>query len=183
MDDLPHSPYLVVPTLPSTMKELTDDASRLLSNLRETDFPGIARKIEDLLGSAREQVGELQTNQLTTRLSTAAESFGQFMKSPDLRAAVEHIELAAAQLQRLSSNIDARVPPLATNLSLTLAAASETTRDLRDFLALRNQLGEQTQALLEQLNQTARSIEDFADFLRRHPNALITGREGEGQVR
>jgi paraquat-inducible protein B len=44
------------------------------------------------------------------------------------------------------------------------------------LLNLRNQLGEQTQNLLDQLDQTALSIQQLSDFLQRHPNALISGR-------
>ncbi len=173
---LPPSPYPVVPTVPSTMAEVTEDISRVLSHLRETDFPGIARQIEAVLASARRQIGELETNQLTSHVSAAAASFSQFMSSPDLRDAVAHIHAAAASLQTLVTNLNTQVQPLATNLNATLASAGESAQSLRDLVALRNQLGQQTQDLLKQLDQTARTFEQFADVLERHPNALLTGR-------
>ncbi len=176
--DLPPARYPVVPTVPPTVAELTDNVSHILSNLRQTDFPGIAQHIEDVLASVRRQLGELETNHLTTHVSAAAASFGQFMGSRDLHDAVARIQSAAAGLQELVTNLNTQVPPLATNLNSTLASASQTAQNLQDFLTLRNQLGQQTQDLMKQLNQTARAIEQLADFLERHPNALITGRAG-----
>lgn len=177
--DLPASQYPVVPTVPSTMSAVTDDISGILSKLRNTDFQGIARQLKDVLASANRQIGELETNQLTTHISSAAASFDQFMNSPDLHAAVTHIQMAAANLQSLATNLNTQIQPLATNLNTTLTSANETAQNLRDFLALRNQLGQDTQSLMRQFNQTARSLEQLADFLERHPNALIAGRARE----
>jgi paraquat-inducible protein B len=174
--DMPASPYPVIPTVPSTMSELTDNISHILSKIREMDFPGISQRLEDVLASARRQIGELETNRLTTHISDAAASFDHFMSSPDLHQAVTRIQTAAGSLQTLVTNLNSQVPPVVTNLNTTLASAGQTVQDLRDFLALRNELGQQMQDLLKQLNRTARAIEQLADFLERHPNALITGR-------
>jgi len=173
---LPAASYPVIPTVPSAMSELTDDFSRILSQLRKIDFSGISEQLEDLLSSARRQIGELETNRLTTHISAAAASFDQFMSSPDLHDALGHVQTAAADLQTLVTNLNTQVQPLATNLNTTLGSAGETVQDLRDFINLRNQLGQQTQDLLRQLDHTARAIEQLANFLERHPNAFITGR-------
>lgn len=173
---LPPSPYPVIPERPSEMSEMANNVSRILDHLRATDFPGLARQAADLLASARGEIGEWQTNRLSDHFSSAAQSLGQFMKSDELREALARIRDMAADLQTLTTNLDARVTPLATNLNHTLAAADETARNLRDFLALRNELGEQTRQLMEQLDETARDIQQLADYLDRHPNALITGR-------
>ncbi|HEY3860524.1 MAG TPA: MlaD family protein [Verrucomicrobiae bacterium] len=173
---LPKQPLPVVPLGPSKMTEMTDNVAGVLAHLRETDFPGAVRQAEDALASARRQIDQLQTNRLTDNFSSAAASVGQFVKSEELHGAVAHIQGAAADLQKLIGNLDARVPELATNLNATLAATSQTAGDLRDFLSLRNQLGEQTRQLMEQFDETARDIQQLTDFLDRHPNALITGR-------
>lgn len=176
LEGLSSAKYPVVPTVPSTMSELTDSLSSILDNLRKTDFTGLAQQATDAIASARRQLDELETNRMTAHISTAAESLDRFMTSPDLQRAVTHIQAAATELQQLATNLNTQVSPLATNLNRTLASAGETARNLRDFVALRNQLGQQTQDLLKQLDRTARSIEQLADFLERHPNALLTGR-------
>lgn len=178
---LPPSPYPVIPTVASTMSELSGDISGIVSNVKRIDFQGLIRHVNGVLTSAQGQINELGTNHLTDHVSSAAASFGDFMHSSELRGAVARIQDAAANLQKLTSTLNADVGPACTNLNVTLASARQSVQELHDFLAVRNQLGEQTQELLQQLNETARSIEQLSDFLRRHPNALISGRADQNQ--
>lgn len=174
---LPATSYPVIPAAPSKMSQIVDDASDIVAQVRQADIPGAVRKLEEVLDSTHRQIGQLQTNQLASHISSAADSISAFMKSPDLRDSLLHIRSAAADLQAMITNVNARVPTVASNLNTTLVGADATARNLRDFLALRNQLGEQTWELLDQLDQAARSIKELADFLERHPNALIAGRQ------
>lgn len=176
LEQTPDLPYPVVPSVPSKMSELSDNVSDILDHLRQIDFSNTIQQVNATLASARGQIMELQTNQLTDHVSAAAKSFGDFMSSADLRQAITRLQLAAASFQTLVTNVDAQVRPAGTNLDATLASARRAAADLDDLLTLRNQLGEQTHELLEQLNQTSRAIEQLADFVKRHPNALITGR-------
>ncbi|HVM49634.1 MAG TPA: MlaD family protein [Candidatus Acidoferrum sp.] len=174
--DMPPSPYPVVPTIPATMSELTENISGILANIHKMDFPGISKQLEGVLASARDQLGEMQTNRLTSNISSAAQSIDRFASSAELRDAVGRIRTAAAGLQTLVTNLNTQVQPLATNLDATLAAAGQTVRGARNLLSGRNELGQELQDVLNQLDRTARAIEELAQFLDRHPNALITGR-------
>lgn len=179
--DLPASSLPVIPTVASAMSKLSGDVSGVLSNLKQIDIKGLMKQVNGVIASARGQLDELGTNHLTDHVSSAAESFGNLMKSPELHGAVERIQGAAANLQILETNLNAQVEPACTNLEATLTSAKASVQELHDFLGSRSQLGEQTQELLQQLNQTARSIQQLSDFLQRHPNALISGRTGQNQ--
>ena len=176
MTGLPRSSYPVVPTVPSAMSQLTGNITGILSDIHRIDFESIVKQINGVLLSVQGQVGELETNRLTDHISDAAQSLGQFVNSSNLHDAVARIQDAAANFQTLVTNLNVQVQPATANLNATLVSARQSVQALQDFLTLRNQLGEQTQDLLEQLNQTARAIEQLSDFLQKHPNALITGR-------
>ena len=180
----PGSAYPVVPTIPSTMTEVTAAASQIFGNLRQADFAGIARQVKKVLETVDQQVGELQTNRLTDHLSAAADSMQRLAASTNLEVAVAGIREAATSLNGLLTNLNTKVGPLSTQLGATLAqsktalaSANQTALEVHDFVALRNQLGEQTRDLVQQLTQTARTIEELAGFLEEHPKALLTGRE------
>lgn len=181
---LPPSAYPVVPTVPSTMTEVTAAASEILGNLRKTDFAGISRQASEVLGSIDRQLSELETNHLTDHLSAAADSFGRLTTSTNLYGAVRGIQDATASLNGLLTNLNVQILPLSGQLGstlaqskTTLASINQTAIELQEFVALRNQLGEQTGDLVQQLTRTARTIERLVSFLERHPNALLTGRE------
>ncbi|HUA65525.1 MAG TPA: MlaD family protein [Alphaproteobacteria bacterium] len=173
---LPSSPYPVVPAVPAKMAQLTDNISGIVSNLHQIDFGRLGQQINAVLVAANGQIAELQTNRLTDHISTAALSVGDFMNSADLRAAVARLDASASTLQSLLTNLNAQVAPTGTNLNATLVSARQSVEALQDFVKLRNQLGEQTYELMNQLNETARSVEQLSDFLQQHPNSIITGR-------
>jgi len=181
---LPPSQYPVVPSVPSTMSELTGDASQIVANLSHADFQGLVEQAKDVLTATRRQLDTLEKNQLTDHVSSAAESVDTLISSPELQDAIVQVRAAAEHLQELVADLDKQVAPLGNNLNATLrqgqatlTTVDQTAANLANFLSPGNQLGEQTRELLSQLTQTARTIERLAAFLERHPNALVTGRE------
>lgn len=173
---LPASSVPVVPAIPSTMAELTDNISGILSNLHQIDYHGLVKQVNGVFVSAHDVMGQLQTNHLTDHISTAVQSVQDFMTSSNLQSALTQLQGVASTLQGLMTNLNAQVAPAGANLNATLKSANESLGTLQDFLKVHNQLGEQTYELMNQLNQTARSIQQLSDFLQQHPNALITGR-------
>lgn len=183
VSDIPASPFPVVPVLPSTMSELMAKVSGILSSVHQIDFGHLGQQINAVLMAAHGQIAELQTNRLTDHISTAAQSVGDFMNSTDLRAAIARLHDSASTLQILLTNLNAQVAPAGTNLNATLNSARESVAALQDFLKVRNQLGEQTYQLMNQLDETARSIQQLSDFLQQHPNSIITGRSRQDHAK
>ncbi|MCL5097029.1 MAG: MlaD family protein [Candidatus Omnitrophica bacterium] len=136
---IPSSEYPIVPTLPSTFSEVTETIPQILTELRKTDLPGIAQRLKEVLEVTRVQIAELQTNRLTAHISSAAESLDKFITSPELHGAVAHVQSAASGFRGLIADIDAQVAPLGTNINATLGSFNQTSRNLQDFLTLRNQ--------------------------------------------
>jgi paraquat-inducible protein B len=178
----PASPRPVIPVLPSTMSQLMDNLSGTVANLHKIDYHALVEQVNGVLVAAHGQINELQTNHLTDHISTAAQSVGDFVSSSDLRSAVARLQDTASAFQGLAKNLNAQVAPAATNLNATLNSAKQSLETLQDFLQLRNQLGEQTYQLMDQLNETARSVQQLSDFLQRHPDALITGRAKQNDI-
>lgn len=173
---LPASPNPVVPAIPSTTSQLMAHLSGIVSNLHQIDYHGLVEQINGVLMAVHGQIDELQTNHLTDHISGAAVSIGDFASSPDLRSVVVRLQHTALAFQNLATNLNTQVAPASTNLDATLNSAKQSLAALQDFLQSRNQLGEQTYELMDQLEKTARSVEQLSDFLQKHPNALITGR-------
>lgn len=179
---LPSSPYPIIPAIPSTMSQLTGNISGILTSLHQIDYHGLAQQVNDLLAVTHGQIAELQTNHLTDQISAAARSVGDFANSSNLRAAVAQLRDSAATFQNVMTNLNAQVRPAGAHLNAALESARESVETLQDFLKVHSQLGEQTYQLMNQLNETARSIEQLSEFLQQHPNALITGRKKQNDT-
>jgi paraquat-inducible protein B len=83
----------------------------------------------------------------------------------------------------LAEKLNVRVDPLADGLTNVLAQASGTLQqfrgageNLRTMLAPESSVRNELELALQQLGGAAQSISSLAEFLNRHPNALIVGR-------
>ena len=61
----------------------------------------------------------------------------------------------------------------------TLAEMRRSVESLGNVLAPNAPLQSELTATLDQLSTAARAITDLAEFLKRHPNALISGKKSE----
>jgi len=104
--------------------------------------------------------------------------------SPELTNALAAVPATLNQYRLLAEKIDRRLDPLADSATNTLAQASETLAELRGgaenlraLLAPDSELRHDVTLALEQLANAAQAVSALTEFLKQHPNALITGRE------
>ena len=103
-------------------------------------------------------------------------------------AAPEVIETSVTQpldqYRLLGEKLNSQVDPVASSVTNSLAQASRAlvqlrgaADDLRSMFRPEAPLRQDLDQLLQQLSGTAESISALVEFLKQHPNALITGRE------
>jgi paraquat-inducible protein B len=88
------------------------------------------------------------------------------------------------QYRLLGEKLNGRVDPLADSLTNSLGEANRTlaqvrgaAENLKVMLAPNSPVRNDLDQALEQLAGAAQSIATLAEFLKQHPNALITGRQ------
>jgi paraquat-inducible protein B len=195
--------YPEVPTIPS-------GTEALLKALEKIPLQEIALKtakaiegIERLINST--ETGEVVKNLNTTlkgfqkvagKLDGAVDEFGQGLK--DVRVLVRRVDAqvdplvaeargALGDAQTLLKDADREVVPLAAGLRKTLDEAGGVLGEARLALKKASELISDESILsaeilnsLEELNRTLRSIQLLAEFLKQHPEALITGKRPAG---
>jgi len=199
--------YPEIPTILSTFANLTVSLETLpiqetVAEVR-TMVQGINQFIrsEDLKQAvARFNVALDDTSQLVRHVDTKVDPFSdQFSGTADeTRATLKQIRETVARLEdridatlrafeKLTNNVNDRVDPLATNLNETLQELRAGVEQAKSTLATLESVVEQDSPLqfrlnaaLEELSAAARSVRDLADYLERHPEALIRGKSGSG---
>ncbi|BBO67629.1 paraquat-inducible protein B [Desulfosarcina alkanivorans] len=149
--------YPVLPTIPNTVEEIAATAKRLLDR-----FNGLA--LEKTLTDIREAA--IQVKAMTG--------------SRTLESAIDNIDQSFAQFMKVTTDInDGTLPKL--NGVLDQARASLARGE--EALATANTvLGEGLPAaanlnrLLLELQEAARAVEALADYLERHPDAIVYGK-------
>ena len=155
VDDLP-----VIPTVLSDHVALTQAVGRTLENLSEVDFA-------DLSG----------------RIGKLADSLRALSDSPEVGQASKDLSAAMASLNRLATALDTQAGPLTGDLRAT---AEEARRTLAQLGRAADHLGDlakpegatrlQLDQSLQDLGEAAQAIKALADYLDRHPEALLRGK-------
>jgi paraquat-inducible protein B len=88
--------------------------------------------------------------------------------------------LSAPSVQRAVASLD-EVPPLMVNARKAVANAEATLNSTQDLVGRESQVRRDLTELMRELKDTARALRVLADYLDRHPEALIRGKGGDGR--
>lgn len=150
------------------------EAAKLSRDGEYPEIPSVPSEIDALTTSVHDVLGELKSlplAELVQDLRATVQSVDQLISSPQTTETLDALKLTAAELQALARTIDQQIGPFMIQARGALASAeamvgsdSQTRYDLN--------------AMLKELAGAARSIRVFADYLERHPEALLRGKPG-----
>ena len=151
---------LVLPTQPGDFSAILKSAGDIMGKLNQLPLEQIAANLNDTLHSLDQTVGSPQLKQAVQSLSSTFETVQDFVRKTDagLTPTLNRLPAVAQQLQEAVT----RANRVLGSVDQGYGANSDFKRDV--------------DRLLWQVNDTARSIRLLADFLDRHPEALIRGR-------
>jgi paraquat-inducible protein B len=173
--------YPVVPTVPSGMSELVANLSKIVTDLKQIDFAELSHGLKSLLATANQQVGDLDLKKMVAKVTAAAESIEALAGSAEAKAAFANLNKTTTDVQGLVAKLDTQMEPVRAELVQTLHSFHDAAESVRKLLGPQSGLGEEALRTLQQVTETAESLQQLADFLERNPNALITGKRRPGK--
>jgi paraquat-inducible protein B len=224
----PTTKLLEIPTVPTTLQELSNTVRRALDKLAELPLEEMLNSVQGtLLGINRlvnapelheaihnlnvtltgtQQVLQQANTQVThvaSSATTALESLHKAATAIDqltqqTQQLVQHVDkqlgqvasgatTTLGQVGKLTQTVNAQVLALATSLNQTAEGALQAIDRLRETLTATQQLvtpsapvGYELVKTLREFSETARSLRMLANYLERHPNALVFGRQESG---
>ncbi|MGB7747157.1 MAG: MlaD family protein [Verrucomicrobiia bacterium] len=169
--------YLELPTEPTQIQEL-------MNNLASLDIKSIENNLNALLTKLDTTVGSLQMAQINEGITNLLISVDRFVSSPELTNDLAAVRTTLDQYRLLGEKLNSRIDPLADSITNSLTEASRAlgqirgaAENLRTLLAPDSPERNNLDQALQQLAGASESISALAEFLKQHPNALITGRE------
>jgi len=155
---------LEIPVMPTTIEKAMQTLDRLVKRVEALDLDG-------LVASARH----------------ALDGVDDLARSPKVADALDGLRDALASIHRVTAALEPGVTPTIKGLDATLAQAREvlirvepqldqTLAHAQELLGPDAPLAVGLASTLADLGEAARSVRDLADFLDRHPNAILTGR-------
>ena len=157
--------YHEIPSVPS-------QAQYLLANLAKFDAKNLSENLNELLVRLNTSLGELNIVGMNAGVTNSLASLRQTLDEAGL----------------LLKRVDSRVDPVADSITNTLDSAQKTLVSLQVGIGNVSDLAGPDSALrpeliqtLEQLDNASRAVADLAEFLKRNPNALLTGTRQQKQ--
>ncbi len=153
-------------------------------------IPSVATQLEALttsLNGILQQLSSMPLPELIADLRTTVNSINATVGSPAIKQTVDRLNEVLASVDAVTKGLQANTGPLLQNLREAASNADEALRQMKVTMASANDmLGPNSQVrysltnMMTELTTAARSIRVFADYLDRHPEALIRGKTGSG---
>jgi len=176
--------FVVVPSTRSAISEYQASLSEILSNLKRVDFAGLSREMSGLLVDVRKQVNGLELAKLSDEWTKAGSAINELARSGDFQRTFVRLNETIDQLSKMLANVDAQIQPAGVKLNEAMSEAqvvlksfNEAANSARRFISAQSGLGEETVRTMNQLAESAGSVQRLAEFLERNPNALLTGKK------
>jgi paraquat-inducible protein B len=144
--------YRVLPTLPTPLEAITTKVNRILAKVDEFPIDTIGDELSATLTGAREIVDSVA-----------------------LKNSLTELEQTLRQVRSLSATLDSEIAP---ELSNSLREAQQALKNVNGLIAPDAPLNAESVRTMRELSGAARSIRTLADYLERHPEALIQGKGG-----
>lgn len=176
-------PYPEVPTIPTDLEQIREDATKALAKIERIDFNKLINAITDAGISVKQLAGDPDLHQ-------AIDSINRIVRDPSIRQAIDTARVtlvnvnkavisARTVIDRSAPKIDPLIASLqksSTDLQAALAQARATMASAQMVISPGSPVTHKLDATLDNLSDASRSIHDLADYLQRNPSALIRGK-------
>ena len=195
--------YPEIPTIPSTfdlffdkLKDLNIDKivnalqsaiGALDKVLSSPEIPEILHSLKMTLDDARNLVKKLDSkvDPMVNGINETVEEYGKLARDVDGKVdpLASSVDATLKDARKLLTNVDGRVEPLASGIDKSLKQAFDALDQAKKTLAgAQATIGKESPVIyqfdktLQEISRMARSIRSLADYLERHPDALLYGK-------
>ena len=128
----------------------------MLTGGRYPEIPTLPNSLEGIIASV---------NQILDRVEKA-----------DLQGTLTNLNALMVSTTRLASTLEKDMPKLSAELLATLQTAHSALASLEATTSADGEIGSELQTALKEISAAARSLRVMAEYLERHPEALIKGK-------
>ena len=146
------------------------------------ELPTISTTIKELANTLE----NIPFEEILDRLMSTVDGIAKIVNSPEIITSIQSFNNTMVDVQRLVRDVDSKLEPLSTDLNMTLKTATGTLNEIEKLASnLEGILAEDSPTRTEltralgEFADAARSMRLLADYLERHPEALIRGKGGQ----
>ncbi len=169
-----------IPTIPSRAQEILTKVQETIATLSDSfDIDEISERISGILDGTEELVNSPDVRESLSGINTIINKEDTQELTTSLRAALDEVRVAASDASSLIRNADGKVDelqPAIENLAGALEELQGALGAAKATLQGESAEGHQLTVALSEIERAARSLREFLDYLERHPEALLRGK-------
>lgn len=142
-------------------------------------FDGLAQSATDVVN----QIAALPIKDIGADVQNIVQELDHLVSSTDTQNSIETLSAALHDIRALIAKVDGQADPLLTamfdmlkSVDLTLIQSRSTLAATEGFVDQDSKIRHDLDTTLGEISGAARSIRIFADYLERHPEALLRGK-------
>ncbi|CAG9201431.1 MlaD protein [Paraburkholderia sabiae] len=152
-----------------------DNGAPVIPSVASADIDSITAKANDVM----KKIDALPIKETGDEVRSIAARVNALSSSPQIRDSLTHIDRSVAQIDRTLQQVSPQIGPLVAQLRDTANQADRTVAAANRTLGADATSQNDLPATLRELTDTARSVRALADYLDRHPEALVRGKREE----
>ena len=152
--------YPVIPTKQTDLQQITEGLTSIVAKLEQIPFQQLSQDLHQTLQTANKAIGQIPVQALSQDLQTTIRTAGKTME----------------QINALAKNFNSQTTPAITAALEQLRA---TLAGLEESLGSDSPANYQLRQALREMSMAARSLRGLTDYLERHPESLLYGKEKE----
>jgi len=116
---------------------------------------------------------------ILANLQSVLKNIDRATSGPELGHALQSLDETLTRLDKVTHDIEPDIKSLIKSLRDTADSAQATLNTVQSLMGNTAPSGTDLPRLMRELTEAARSVRGLADYLDRHPEALLRGRKGD----
>lgn len=165
---------------------VSEDGVLVMPTSEEAATGGVVSRVQNALQSALNLPVEAMANTANATVSGLSQKIAGLQTGSGLGPVRVMLESTQAQIRQLNASLSqtlAGLPTMADKLEHTLASANRSVSSLDAEYGTGSELTDEIGRMLAKYYDTARHARMLADYLNRHPEAVIRGSTGQASER
>jgi paraquat-inducible protein B len=171
--------YVEIPTIPSTQETLVE-------TIKKMDLKELAQNLNKAVAGIERLINSPDVTGAMGALHQTMKDTGKLVRHVDgkIDPLTTDMNATLKDAQKLLNNVNGQVEPLADSLKGTAAAATKALENAEKTIkAMEGVVGKDSSVMyqmndtLRELSNAARSIRIWAEYMDRHPEALLRGKK------
>jgi len=176
-----HTQSLITGKLKISLVSVPDSPVRLVrADPKTPEIPTVPRLVDTLSKS----IENLPLTEIVLNVSTTFQQISQMVASQETKDAISALNRTMIKVEGLFEELQDSVPPLlkstrknSDNFLNTQKELTATLVEIREMMDEKSPARYQAGKAMERIAEAADSMERLLDYLQRHPEALLTGKQ------